>query len=161
MRIRDLVGEHTRLIETMSTSVPYEVQARSRSFHTRATIGARDILFTAHWTSDHDGLSTWLIEFEELATGSTDRLGSTFGRTRGGHALEVLSMVRASIEELVQRYHPDELRFSAETEGGDQTRVKVYKRLMAKAAPTYQLVGEVTDGQVYFTYRSKKVVPAS
>lgn len=151
------------LQELLNTDVKYKVtRASSGSFKTRATIGKRDILFTASKSDHPDGLDSWSLEFEQISVDRSGRKEFTFRKTNGGKPFEVFSMIRASIEEFLQRYHPEEIRFSAEKDDdGDDTRPQVYKRLLAKALPSYELIDEDDDhGEVFFTYRSKAIIPA-
>jgi hypothetical protein len=151
------------LQELLNSDVKYKiVRASSGSFKTRATIGKRDILFTASKNDHTDGLDSWSLEFEQISVDATGRKEFTFRKTNGGRPLEVFSMVKASIEEFLQRYHPEEIRFSAEKDDdGDDTRPQVYKRLLAKALPSFELVDEDdSHGEVFFVYRSKAIIPA-
>lgn len=150
------------LQELLNTDVKYRVvRASSGSFKTRATIGKRDILFTAHKIDHTDGLDAWMLEFEQISVGTTGHKDFTFRKTNGGKPFQVFSMIRQSIEEFMQRYHPEEVHFTAEKDDGDDTRPEVYKRLLSKALPKYELVREDDDGgEVYFVYRSKSIIPA-
>lgn len=154
----------TLLQELLNTDVSYKVvRASSGSFKTRATIGKRDILFTASKNEHNEnGLESWTLEFEQISVDATGRKEATFRKTNGGKQFQVFSMIRASIEEFMQRYHPEEIRFSAEKDDdGDDTRPQVYKRLLAKALPKYELVDEDDSyGEVFFVYRSKAIIPA-
>ena len=94
------------------------VRATNDLFTTRATIGDRDIVFNAVHNDTEEGKSIWEIEFTEKAAGST-----TYGKSGSGNELQVFSFVIDSIKELVSRYYPDELTFSAHKEDGNRSRL--------------------------------------
>lgn len=121
------VGE---LLEALNTSVDYKiVRAAPRFFRTRATIGNRDIVFTA----DTQGSDLWEVDFKEVS--DTD---STFQATGSGNELQVFAMVETSLKEFVARYAPDKIMFSAKEENSKNTREKVYTRLMNRLG--YKLI---------------------
>ncbi len=151
------------LQELLNTPIDYRVvRASSSSFKTRATIGKRDILFTAHKNDNEDGLNSWTVEFEQISTSASGKKEQTFRKTNGGKPFRVFSMIKQSIEELLHRYSPEEICFSAELDDdGDDTRPEVYKSMLARWLRDFELVDEDDiGGEVLFTYRSKRIIPA-
>lgn len=118
MRFKEFISE------ALDSKVDYKVmRATARMFRTRATIGSRDVVFTA----DTQGSGLWEVDFKEI--NDTD---STFQATGSGEELKVFAMVDASLKEFVARYAPEKIMFSAKEENAKNTREKVYTRLMTR-----------------------------
>jgi hypothetical protein len=110
-----------KLDEILNKKIDYEVVRSSGSvFHTQAEINGRTINFGAV----EEGNGEWELEFNEKKNGR-----NTYVATGSGGELEVFSMVKASIEEFVQRYHPRVMFFTADKEDGKTTRADLYDRL--------------------------------
>jgi hypothetical protein len=117
MKIRDVI-----LTEIFDSDVSSNlVRATSDLFTTEATIGDRKIVFNA---AESDG-NKWEIEFYEKHLGSM-----TYGKTGSGKEIQVFSFVIESINELISRYHPDEISFSSYKSDGNRT--DLYKRILDK-----------------------------
>lgn len=114
-----------KLNEVLDKKVDYEVvKARGGVFHTQAEINGRIIDFSA--IEEMDG--EWEISFgEKNGTGKT-----SYGVTGSGGELEVLSMVKDSMLEFVQRYQPERMYFTADKENEKDTRARVYERMIKK-----------------------------
>lgn len=119
-----------KLTEILNKKVDYTViKATNDTFKTRATIGDREITFTANSTDD-GGDDDWEISFSEMQPG---RL-TTFDRTGSGNELEVFSMVKDSIIEFISRQQPQVMVFTADKSEGNEknNRANLYARLIAK-----------------------------
>ena len=132
MKIRDII-----LTEIFDSNVSGNlVRATSDLFTTEAIIGDRKIVFNA---SEFDG-NKWEVDFIEKHQGSM-----SYSKTGSGSEMQVFSFVIDSIKELISRYHPDEISFSAHKAEGN--RSSLYKRIVGKVkVPGYHL-SEVVSGQ--------------
>ena len=132
MKIRDII-----LNEIFDSTVSGNlVRATSDLFTTDAIIGNRKIVFNA---AEFDG-NKWEIDFIEKQQGSM-----SYGKTGSGSEMQVFSFVIDSIKELISRYHPDEISFSAHKEDGN--RSALYKRILGKVrVPGYHL-SEIVPGE--------------
>jgi hypothetical protein len=129
--------------EAFDSQVPYNVvRASNDLFTTRATIGDRDVVFTAQGrTEGAQGTVVWEVDFYEKTPGNM-----TFSKSGSGSELQVFSFVINSLKELAARYHPDTIRFSSHK--ADENRTKLYQRMLTKIAPGlgYQLTDVESGG---------------
>lgn len=133
-----------KLDEILKSAVAYDVKAENQyTFKTSSHIGDREITFSAHY---EDGEDYWEIVFEEIT-----KHGSTYASTGNGHEFRVLAMVRASIAEFVDRYHPRVIHFSAES----VTRGNVYRKMVAPVLKNYEAYEQQSGNYVLFTYTRK------
>ena len=117
-----------KLNEILSKKVDYEVtKETSERFDTMAKIGDRTISFTSGKVDHGDSLETWDVEFAEIKNGK-----KTYAASGSGNELEVFSMIKDSILELVSRYHPDKITFTAQKEGEGDKRANAYERLVKR-----------------------------
>lgn len=128
-----------KLTEILNKKVDYEVvKSTSDTFKTRATIGDREIVFTAYPVEDGEGTESWEITFgEKLKNGMT-----TFDQTGSGNELEVFSMVKDSIMEFINIYSPQTITFTADKDnnGAKNNRAELYSKLISKfKAPNYEV----------------------
>jgi hypothetical protein len=113
--------------ELLNKKVDYEVDKQTaNTFSTSATIGGRIIKFVADRADSDD----WDIEFAEH-TDENDRKG-TYKLSGSGNELEVFAMIKDSILELIQRYHPARLIFTADKDNGSGKRGDTYERLIKR-----------------------------
>ena len=123
-----------KLNEILNKKIDYEVvKATASSFITLAKIGERHIKFMA--TNCDEG--EWDVMFAE--TNSEGKEG-TFKLTNSGNELEVFSMVKDSISELITRYYPESIAFTASKDSatGKDNRADAYERLLKRfKAPGY------------------------
>lgn len=132
------------LLESLNSRVDFRVSKQTRSrFETRATIGGRDVIFNA---SFDDEMNLWHVDFSELTTTS-----KTFGATSSGAALQVGAFVRDSLIEFTQLYAPTEFEFTAENE----TRAKIYQRVISKALPQYRGSSHAVGSEIQFNYMTE------
>lgn len=116
-----------KLNEILNKKIDYEVvRADNGVFHTRAEIGGRIINFSAI-SSDHD--DNWEIQFNEK---NAKEKQPTYARSGSGKELEVFSMVKDSIMELISRYHPATMYFTADKEHEGDNRANAYERLIKR-----------------------------
>lgn len=119
--------------ELLNTKCHYSiVRASDDIFKTTAEINGRTIVFTAEAYDD----DKWEIAFSEVSKSGK----FTFGLSKSGGELEVFSMVRDSIKELIQRYHPRAFFFTADSGKEDteekNSRAELYKRLSKRFVPS-------------------------
>lgn len=132
MKIRDFI-----LNEIFDSNVPGTlVRATSDLFTTEATIGDRKIVFNAA-ESDRN---KWEIEFFERHRGSM-----TYGKTGSGSEMQVFSFIIESINELISRYHPDEITFSSHKADGNRT--DLYKKIVSKIKIRGYHLSDIVAGQ--------------
>lgn len=120
------------IVEVLNTKVPYEVEhAGAEQFSTSAKIGGRLITFYASTGDGEPGV--WEIEFDERIekTDNSPRK-TTYKQTGSGSELQVFSMIKDSIIELVTRYEPEVIMFTADKEGENDTRAMLYARLLKR-----------------------------
>lgn len=133
------------LLELFNSKVDYKVIAETtRKFSTEAVINGRKIVFFATIDSDAGSAD---VEFWEEATDADEKivLGKprrTYALTGSGGEMKVLSMVGASMKEMVERYHPTEIYFTADKDKDQKstTRANVYERLMKQILPKFDVV---------------------
>lgn len=118
------------------------VRATNDTFTTKAEIGGRVIIFNAasYTNATENGHETvWELEFTEKTTGNR-----TYGKTGSGNEMQVFSFVLESIKELIARYQPDVLEFSADK--GDGNRSNLYARIASRVKiPGYTYYGRIPD----------------
>lgn len=129
------------LNELLDRKIPYKVVlATDTQFRTSATVGGRNIVVRCSgMTFSHNSL--WVVDFAETTPGGSE----TFMATGSGSELEVFSLVVDSLKELVARYQPDQIRFTASKKEGDvgDTRASLYGRLARRfKLPEYDLVSK-------------------
>jgi hypothetical protein len=151
--------EESLLLELFSGPSDYEVVRADKSkFITRQNIGKRDIIFLADLYDEGDAD----IEFAEVAKDTPIKDYSkkgTYALTGSGDEIKVFAMVAKSIKEMVSRYEPTKINFSAEKDGNGR-RPSVYERMLKKSLPDYEITkydSKVTGkhGAVLFTLYKK------
>lgn len=125
---------HTRqkseLHEVLNSKVDYQVKRNTETrFNTTAVIGDRRIEFDSELYDEDTNL--WEVAFMET---DMDGKGSGFGITGSGKELEVFSMVRASMEELIRLRNPSIIKFTASKYPRDGVRADLYERLLRRFA---------------------------
>jgi hypothetical protein len=147
------------LAEAFNGKAEYTVlKADKYKFITRQQIGDRDIVFLGDITTDGDAD----IEFAEVAKDTPIKDYSkkgTYALTGSGDEIKVFAMVAKSIKEMVSRYEPTKINFSAEKDGNGR-RPSVYERMLKKSLPDYEITkydSKVTGkhGAVLFTLYKK------
>lgn len=135
------------LSEILDSKINYTVERESSGqFKTSAKIGGRVIVFRAELDRGEDG-EYWDISFEQQTEGA-----ATYAKTGSGKEFSVMSMVKASLAEFVQRYHPKVVHFSAATDDG-AARANVYRRMVSSVLKDYELEETISGNDRLFTYR--------
>jgi len=147
------------IVEVLNTKVPYEIEhAGAEQFSTSATIGGRLITFYASTGDGEPGV--WEIEFDERvenATGSMTSRKTTYKQTGSGSELQVFSMIKDSIIELVKRYEPEVIMFTADKEGDNDTRAELYARLLKRfTLPEYKTDVSQSSRKTEFTLTKRE-----
>jgi hypothetical protein len=117
------------LNEILNKKVEYEViRANDKVFRARATIGGRIIQFEAA-KQDTESSDKWDVAFEENKEGKR-----TFGKSGSGNEFEVFSMIKDCILEVIARYKPEYMTFTADKDGSKigNNRGNVYSRLLSR-----------------------------
>lgn len=126
------------LNELLDRAIPYKVVVSSADkFVTAADIGGREIAVRCSKTV-YQYNTLWFVEFAQVDGNKT-----TFKATGSGNELQVFSVVVSSIKELVSRYEPDMIRFTASKSEGEigDTRASLYARLAQRfKMPDYDLI---------------------
>lgn len=132
------------LAEIGDAKVSYTVKKEtSDQFVTVATVGKREVTFSASDDGDGDG---WHVEFSEPGADGRPR----FGATGSGSEFKVASFIVASLQDLIGRYSPDKIFFTSEIGEPDDeddedygkvdtTRADVYVRLIQKKVKGYKV----------------------
>jgi hypothetical protein len=135
------------MTEVFDAKVEYEVTRQTaKHFQTKAEIGGRTIVFTALLDDGPNG-AYWDVAFEEY----DGHLG-TFKATGKGKAFEVLSMVKASLTELRDRYQPEIVYFTADSTNG-AARANIYRRMVGDVFNGYELEETKSEGDHVFIFR--------
>lgn len=114
------------LAEVFSSDIDYTVEKDARSlFVTSATIGGREVIFSAH---AEDG--EWEVTFGEIRKDGK----KTFAASGSGSATQVGAFVKKSLEEFLARHHPMIVFFTADS----TTRSNVYQKVAAKVMGRYK-----------------------
>jgi hypothetical protein len=144
----DMTERKNMLInEIMNTKGNYKViTSTGNTFITRQTIGKREIDFIAY---RHAGV--WNIAFGENTENGID-----YEKTGKGKEFEVFAMVKASIEELIEKHKPEIFQFNEDKEHADKlNRTKLYDRFCKKfKVPGYSY--EKNDGESRDVFRFEK-----
>jgi len=117
--------------ELLDKKVKYKIKrAESDLFKTIATIGGREIEFTADEEVGYP--REWVATFSEVK-----KIESTehrdYGKTGSGSELEVFSMVKDSMLEFIQTYDPMMITFTATKDAdGNGNRADLYARLLQR-----------------------------
>lgn len=116
-----------KLFELFDTKVNYEVVTdTNNSFETQARIGSKIINFVAYL----DYGSIWDVGFHYM---NLNGKNISYSMTNDNHQLEVLSFVKQSLLELIARYQPEEIVFTADKESSEDSknsRARVYKKML-------------------------------
>ena len=145
------------LTELFDTKINYNVTANSAvRFSTSAMINNREIVFRA----DIDNAGRVGVEanivFGETVKDHRNELKMTFKLTGSGGEMKVFSMIGLSLRELVDRYQPDMIMFSADKEGGGSTkRADVYEKLVNKFIPEYEPTRKDVGDSILFDLYKK------
>jgi ABC-type lipoprotein export system ATPase subunit len=136
------------LLELFNSKIPYEVKREtSGQFKTEAMINGRKIVFRAELYRGPKG-EYWDVSFEE----QVDKHNVTYGKTGSGKAFEVMAMVKASLTEFRDRYHPETVYFSADNTDGT-ARANVYRRMVGQVLKGYELEETIGAIENLFVYR--------
>lgn len=134
------------LTELFDTDVKYEVtRETSGQFKTEAMINGRKIVFRAELDRNEDG-EFWDVSFEEQ-----HGFHATYAATGKGKAFEVMAMVKASLAEFRDRYHPDRVFFTADS-GGSSARANIYRRMVSQVLHDYELEEHASSSEHIFWY---------
>lgn len=126
------------LLELLNSKVGYEVvAAKASGFKARTEINGRTVMFFAE-----DNGESWDIVFSEV---KGDR--ETFSLTGSGGSLQVLAFVQRALKEFIERYSPDVLSFTADSE----TRLRLYTKILKAVAPRYVLEVRKVGGEYHVT----------
>jgi hypothetical protein len=113
--------------ESFNSDVAGKVVRKSNDlFVTQATIGNRDIKFTAASDSGpekSDSLNNWEIDFRE----TSQTRGDTYGKSGSGNELQVFSFIIESIKLFISMYAPDSISFTSDK--SDRSRSTLYARM--------------------------------
>jgi hypothetical protein len=141
------------LSEILNRKIDYKItNATRRDFNTEAIIGNRKIMFDA----DSDNGLSWEVSFLEKDLKSTS--SRSYDVTGSGNELEVFSMVKDSILELIKKYDPNEISFNASKKEGNATRANLYDRLIKRfKIPGYSYRRDETSANAYFVLRKDGV----
>jgi hypothetical protein len=117
-----------------------------KSYIVSSIINGREIMFKANKAEKEDsGENDWDISFTEVQKNDKGVKSGTYGKTGNGGELEVFSVVKDCMRELITKHHPDKLIFTANKDGGknNQARGNVYERLINRFKPPgYELKRE-------------------
>lgn len=131
MRAKDFITE------VFNSDVPGKViKSTNTHFVTRATIGDRDIKFTAVGESGE-----WEIGFVEHSA----KASNTFSKTGSGNELQVFSFVIESIKLFLSQYSPDAAVFTSDK--SDVNRSALYAKMAKRIkVPGYKVIQEPAAG---------------
>src|ERR1700674_4536579 len=105
-----------KLTEILDKKVDYKINKQTyKEFQASGMIGDREISFYAH--KNIDGDNTWHITFLEIIEKNGKTLG-TYAATKSGHELEVFSMIKDCMLDLIKHAKPDAMLFSANKDAG-------------------------------------------
>lgn len=140
------------LVELFDSKINYSVDAATASkFKTSATIEDRDIIFITDIDNSGKYGVEATIEFGEMKTGSDGKKRITYDLTGSGGEMKVFSMVGQSVKEMVNRYQPDMILFSADKDGKETSkRADVYEKLLKKFAPEYEAIRKDAGQSILF-----------
>lgn len=135
-------------------------------YDAEAKIGDRTISFLATKENDlvDDDLkrrTMWLVEFSEQKEGPAKfasqgtRTYHTYKLTGSGKEFAVFAFVKQCMEKLIEKHHPEIIKFTAEKEDGGN-RAEVYEKMIKRFAKGYELKkytargGEGVPGRTVF-----------
>lgn len=151
--------EDCMLAEAFNGKAEYTVlKADKYKFITRQQIGDRDIVFLGDITTDGDAD----IEFAEMPVDTPLKdyhKKGTYALTGSGNEVKVFTMINHSLKELVSRYEPSRIYFSAEKDGNGK-RPSVYEKMLTRALPQYEITkydssASGKNGAIHFTLYKK------
>lgn len=132
--------------EIMNTAPKYEVVRETATvFMTQAEIGGRNVKFMG----EEEGDGIWGISFVE----KTEKGNHTIDATGSGAEFKVFAFVKASIGEMIERYQPAAITFTAAK--SEPARSKIYRRLLAKFSQYQEVESGGNADSDYFEYRLK------
>jgi hypothetical protein len=140
--ILDTIIDCQDLLEILDSNVGTKVVTdNATNFVVTATINGREIEFQAFKVTKIEDRNVWQVSFAEVQSKDGKEI-RTYGKTSSGGELEVFSMVKNGMRELITKHHPDEMIFTANKDGGknNQARGDVYERLIKRfKVPGYEL----------------------
>lgn len=128
--------------ESLTTQVPYNVTvANPDRFDAEAVIGDRKIIYGA----SPEEYGEWWVAFLERGIPGGPKKKMTFSKSGSGHELKVFSFVIAATKELIDRYRPHKILFTANKK--EENRIKLYDRLIKRFPVTgYTFMGVFPKG---------------
>lgn len=150
------IDDSLSLREAFDTKIDYKIEKNTADvFVTSAVISDRKIEV---WFEKEDRGSevTWSTVFVEVAPGSkaTDVKSNnkTFSITGSRGEFKVFAMVKRSMIEFIERYHPDAIFFSAHKSDG--SRASLYAKMLKKLnLPKYKVEAKDKGTSTVFTLR--------
>jgi hypothetical protein len=134
------------LNELFKKSVPYKViKNTSSKFGTSAVINGREIRFYA--IEDEGGeFDEWNVSFGQVLPNGKP----TAKMTGSGGELDVLAMVKDSLNDFINTRHPKAIHFTASKD--DRSRAAVYERMLKRLMPSGWTYDKSEHGDdVFFT----------
>lgn len=138
------------LLELFDSKIEYEVDKNtSEKFSTKAKIGTKLITFIAVNAFPENEI--WEVSFS-----FEDSDNVSYKASNDGRQLEVLSFVKRSMIEFIDRYHPRIIEFTASKENEDDSRnsrALIYKKMLKDVeSHGYSLKSdEMTSSSMEFT----------
>lgn len=140
------------LVELFDSKIDYKVEvASAHKFMTSATIEDREIIFVSEIEDQGRYGMEATIEFGEMKPGRDGKKRITYDLTGSGGEMKVFSMVGQSVKEMVNRYQPDMILFTADKDGKETSkRADVYEKLLKKFAPEYEAMRKDAGQSILF-----------
>jgi hypothetical protein len=145
------------LYEILDKKFDFKVlEDSSNVYEVETKIGDRIIQFTAeHWNTP-ENKHRWDVEFSEEVTrmvGKVQTVNRTHKLTRSGKEFEVFAFIKQCMENLIEKHHPDVIKFSADKESSKENRASLYQKMIKRFAKGYKVSTVKMDdnSQVKFT----------
>lgn len=141
-----------RLDELFNRPAEYSVMTATRNtFKAAFQVGERTIVFHASRNSD----DVWYISFYQLGDSFNPQIHTM---TNDGGEFDVMSTVKKLVDDLITRYDPTEILFSADRT--EDSRVRLYTRMVSRYLPSnYERVerkpSAIDDDYEMFSFRRK------
>lgn len=126
--------------------------ATANTFKAAFAVNDRTIVFLASRNSD----DCWYISFYQMGEMTNPQIHSM---TNDGGEFDVMSTVKKLMDELIARYNPTEILFSADRT--EESRVRLYTKMVARyLPPNYERVerkkSSMDDDYEMFSFRRKQ-----
>lgn len=137
------IGTKMLINEILDKKVRTKLKTNTpRTLQIAGTVNGREIMFTAHMSEENEKNNYWDVTFLEVKSNPNGVKYGSYKLTGSGGELQVFSMIKDCMMELIQKHNPAKIIFTANKDAGKDKNARgdVYERLIKRfKAPGYEL----------------------